>query len=662
MRFVSLVLAGAAFAAPATAQPLQTAGRAGSVAGACGQPQALTYSLPGPLDQTAMAPLSAEIQRAEPVYLEFTLTGEARVALRTDTEGDGAADPYLALFSAGGALVAQDDDTAGNLNALIDTTLAAGTYCAQLRLYGGDSGSRPRITLNAATGEAAAALAEIPADPGEADAAMNCTDPALTADLGAALAPGFGRIERPSEVPQGQRSDLRISVAEATPFQADTAGSGFDTVLTLTDAGGNLVATNDDGPGMGTESRVAVELQPGDYCLSVRDYGGGGGATTLVMSDTPDAPIAGDISTACTNPALTQAFGVALAQGIGRNVVSGMLDAGSRRDWQLDVAEAGTYQFDLGSDAFDSYLTLLDASGTVVQANDDREGSIDSRIVADLVPGSYCLAVEALGGGSGGAFQLSASDQIDDSSTSPFAMAACSAPDLTAPLGVDPAPGFGTHSVEAEVAPNSRRDWTFSVAEGTSVRFEARSDAFDTILTVYDGSGTVVGQNDDGPSGTDSLLSLPLGAGDYCVTVEGFIGSGGPAQLVVAEVGAAISENPTAEMGEVVPEPGSGIAIEDLGQLDDMLQSNAPVEEATKWLAFSLDRAGEVTVNGVSAGSGFVLRLFAEDGTRLGAAEGLAGLTPAKLVASLAPGRYLVAMTLPPDSDSRLRNVVITLD
>jgi hypothetical protein len=659
MRFVFLLLAAAAgLAQPATAQPLQTAGRTGAIAGACGQPQALTYSLPGPLDQTPMAPLSVQIERAEPVYLEFTLTGESRVALRTEV--DDGSDPYLALFSAGGGLIAQDDDTAGNLNALIDSTLAPGTYCAQLRMYGGASDALPRITLNAATGEAAEALAVVPPDPGEADAAVNCTDPALTADLGTALAPGFGRLERSSEVPQGLRSDLRISVAEATLFQADTTNSAFDTVVTLTDAGGNVVATNDDGPNMGTDSRVAVELQPGDYCLSVRDYAGGGGATTLVMSDTPDAPVAGDISTACTNPELTQPFGAALAQGVGRSVMSGMLDAGSRRDWQIEVAEAGTYQFDLGSEAFDSYLTLLDASGIVLQVNDDREGSIDSRIVADLAPGSYCLAVEALGGGVGGAFQVSASDQIDDSTSSPFAVPACSAPDLTAPLGVDPAPGFGTHSVEGEIAPNSRRDWAFSVAQGASVRFEARSQALDTILTVYDASGAVVGQNDDGPSGTDSLLSLPLAAGDYCVTVEGFIGAGGPIELIVAEVGAAVSDNPTPETGEVVPGPDSGVAIEDLGQLDDMLQSNAPSEEATKWLAFTMAEAGEVTVNGVSAGSGFVLRLFAEDGTRLGAAEGLAGLTPAKLDASLQPGRYLVAMTLPAESDSRLRNVVIT--
>lgn len=657
MRFGLLAALAASAALPATAQSLQTAGRGGSIAGACGQPQALTYSLPGPLDRTAMAPLSVEIERAEPVYLEFALEAEARVVLRTEAP-EPDTDPYLALLAAGGAILAEDDDLAGALQAMIDEQLPAGTYCAQLRIYGGTTGARPRITLSAATGEAAEALAAIP-PAGTPDASLNCTDPALTRRLGTVLGPGFGRFSEAAEVPEGARSDWQISVAEPTPFQADTSNSGFDTTLTLSDLSGNVIASNDDGQGTGTDSRVVAELEPGDYCLSVAGYGGAGGSTTLVFSDTPEDPIPGDISTACTDPALTQALGTTLVPGIGRAAVSGLMVPNGRSDWTVEVGEAGTFQFDAGSTAFDTVLTLLDAGGAVLQTNDDREGSIDSRIVADLAPGSYCLAVESLGGSGSGMFELSATDEISAPGADLPDEMPCSTAAITDDLGEPLAAGFGSRTVDTTVEADGRRDLALSLAAPMTLRFDARSGSFDTILRLADASGTTLAENDDGPGGTDSTFSLALAPGDYCLTVEGFVGAGGPAQLVVAEVGAPVSGTPTAEAGEVIPAPGSDIAVEDLGTLEASLQTNAAEEAATKWVAFTTASAGTVRISAVSASGGFVLRLFAEDGTRLGAAESAAGLTPATLSLDLAPGRYLVSMALPPDSPSRLRNIVI---
>lgn len=654
MRFALLAVIAAALAPSVAAQPLQTAGRGGSLAGACGQPQALTYSLPQALDGTPMAPLSVELERAEPIYLEFVLEAETRLALRTEA-ADGS-DPYLALFAAGGQVLAEDDDTAGGYNALIDQTLQPGTYCVQLRLYSGATDARARIALSAATGDAAAELAVLPPS-GEVDAATLCTDPALVAPLDTALMPGFGRFDLNAAVDAGSRRDWQFSVDVATALQADTTQSTFDTVLTLTDAFGNIVGSNDDGPS-GTDSRVAVELQPGDYCLSVSGYDGGGGETTLVLKDTPDAPIVGDASTGCSNPEITAAFGTVLAPGLGRAAIAGTLIPGSRRDWTLEVTAAGTYQFDLGSAEFDTVLTLLDGSGMTIEMNDDRADSIDSRIVATLEPGSYCLLVEGLGG-SGGAFDLSASDRIDAQGDQTFGTAACTAPEMTAELGVDPSPGFGSHRLDAEIPRNGRQDWTFSTAGATSLKIEARSDEFDTILTLYDASGGMLVQNDDAEGTTNSALSYAIGPGEYCLTLEGFAGEGGRAEVALSELGAA-SENATAELGEVIPAPDSGIAIEEMGVLQDMLQSNAASEDATKWMAFSTEAAGDVTVNAVSASGGFTLRLFAEDGTRLGAAESVAGLAPATLTLALQPGRYLVAMTLPPESTSKLRNVMIT--
>ena len=40
----------------------------------------------------------------------------------------------------------------------------------------------------------------------------------------------------------------------------------------------------------------------------------------------------------------------------------------------------------------------LDASGQLLEQNDDEPNSVNSRITRTLAPGSYCLAVESFGG------------------------------------------------------------------------------------------------------------------------------------------------------------------------------------------------------------------------------------------------------------------------
>lgn len=83
----------------------------------------------------------------------------------------------------------------------------------------------------------------------------------------------------------------------------------------------------------------------------------------------------------------------------------------------------------------------------------------------------------------------------------------------------------------AQPGPARRFDVVLSEA-AMRVHFAARSDAFDTILTVADEDG-FVDENDDAGGTTDSALYLQLEPGRYEVIVTSYSESGsGPFELI----------------------------------------------------------------------------------------------------------------------------------
>jgi hypothetical protein len=669
MRTLAVAACVALVAAPAAlAQSTQSAGRSGQLAGACGQPLALTHTLSMPVDQVAAAPLQGAFERAEPFYLEFTLGEATRVALRTEV-GDDSTDPYLSVLDRSGTVIAADDDSAGGFDAILDLTLDPGTYCAQVRPVSGSTDALQPVTLRLATGRAVEELmASVVLPPGPADL---CTDPALTADLDRALAPGVGSFTLQAAVDPDSRRDWRLSVSAPMELQIDARSGQFDTTLTLVDGAGGIVAENDDGPNTGTDSRIALAVEPGEYCLSLSGYEGGSGLAEVAFSDTPDAVIVGPIGSACSDPALTSELGVALAPGLGSYSLSSSVEAGSRSDWRFDVTEAVEVQFDLRSGDFDTLMSLVDASGSLLDQNDDGPDGTNSRIVRTLSPGSYCLAVEGFGG-SGGAFDLALTDTPSAGGGGMGGGAAqglCSDPAQTAELGTAAGPGFGGLTAKTDLPPGGRRDFRLSVGAPMTLSFGARSGSFDTMLRLATPDGAVLAENDDGPGGgTDSAFDLALAPGEYCLALESFAGGGGAAEVSVTEGmagaggttgGGAAGGDPVA-LGEAVPGPDSGVAVEDLGVLADRLESSRTIDDQTKWLAFTVDVAGPVRVDAISLGGSFTLRLYAEAGDRLGDSFGAGGISPARIEMPLDPGRYLVAVTLDPYASSKLRNVSIT--
>lgn len=645
-------------AAPAFAQG-QTAGRAGQTTGACGQTVSLTYSVGQPIDVTPVSPLAMNFVRGEPLYLEFQIASDTRLVARTTTENPED-DTHLTLYGSDQNAITRDDDSAGGYDAMIDTDLSPGTYCLQVGPYSLSSANSIVTTLTVATGDAAGELAATATnvEPGGVDYARLCQDPALTSDLGRNVGPGFGTEEFTATLSGDPRQDWRFTVDTQMPLQIDASSGEFDTVLTLVDANGNYIDENDDGP-VNTDSELVVNLPAGEYCLSLSAYEGSArGQAILKISDDVENPPAGPVTTACTDPEITQDFGMSIAPGIGSQ--SRPLDVArrSRNDFQIEVTEAVELQIDSKSGNFDTVLHIVDQNGNILDENDDGPLNTDSRITRTLSPGRYCLAVSGYSN-EGGTGELIVSDDPEPDPVDPSTIAACSDPAMTADLGTAINESMSPLSVPMDLAPNTRMDWRMEVSEQVDLRIDASSQNFDTVLRLFDGNGGYVDENDDGPIGTDSRINRSLAPGSYCVTVEGFAGGGGAGQLSLALAGTVV-DTPT-PAGRLEPLPEASL-IEELGTLEASLQSSAMTPEQNRWVAFDLTSHGSVRVDAVSASGGFTLLLLSEAGEVLGEASGSDGLTPTALSAALLPGRYIVAMKMNDGVEARLRNIVITLE
>lgn len=86
---------------------------------------------------------------------------------------------------------------------------------------------------------------------------------------------------------------------------------------------------------------------------------------------------------------------------------SNPLRAGSYyHDYQFTLASGRTVQLDLTSTSYDTYLFLLDASGNLIESDDDGGGGTNSRIIRLLAAGTYTVRASTFSGGVTGAYQL----------------------------------------------------------------------------------------------------------------------------------------------------------------------------------------------------------------------------------------------------------------
>lgn len=467
-------------------------------AGEGGEPTAEPTT--GPTDEPTAAPTQNVVEPGGEIDLNSSIDGElsadASSASYTFTTDDAtsvtitltsdAFDPLVELYDADGNLLTSDDDSAGNLNSLIEDFALedAGTYTVQVKSAGGPATGA--FTLSVSTGGTVTPT-ETPTEEPTAEPTTEPVEPGSEISLGDTIS---GTLTEDNTV------DYTFEGEEGQAVTITLTSDAFDTYLTLQGPDGEDLTTDDDSAG-NLNSRIENFILPetgtytinvssfdtsasGDFTLALSGNGGGGGEPTPV-------PGGSDLS-------------------IG-DTVSGELSAGQPTAEYTFEGEAGQLvSITVTSDDFDTYLTLEDSTGYSLVTDDDSAGNLDSRIGTFSLPsnGTYTIIVESYDGLYGG-FELS--------------LVAATVETLD----------FG-QIVDGELSADSPTQvYVFSGTEGDVISISLSSSAFDTYLTLTaSGDGYPLVENDDGSGSTDSLIgpyTLPQD-GDYLVTVSSYDGTG----------------------------------------------------------------------------------------------------------------------------------------
>lgn len=396
--------------------------------------------------------------------------------------------------------------------------------------------SRLSLLLLATTCMASASAAQELCGVGAADIAWAGDGPLLS-DIASS-----GPFDLSPEIASNTSQTFAFVVSTDTQLRLEAipAGEG-DPLIRFLAENGDLLAEDDDG-GNGLSSRLEVFATAGGYCLQVENIAGASMSTAVrigrseheALTDSAGGGGGGgsELPAEGCPPDATPLF-----------LSESLLEAGALREegsaadrpfYSLELSEALPLSITLDNEDADPAMTLLDPMGEIVAENDDADG-LNARLdlATPLAPGNYCLAVRAL---SDEALPMALS--ISRLDAADLLRRQIESGELSPPLdGSYPVQDLGLLETGLSVD---------LLAGGTVTWFSVDIDAFsfvvfdgvgvdvDLTLTVFDGLGRPVAQNDDGPSGVDPRIAERMQPGTYVIGV-GVVGeaNGGPARLTL---------------------------------------------------------------------------------------------------------------------------------
>jgi hypothetical protein len=278
----------------------------------------------------------------------------------------------------------------------------------------------------------------------------------------------------------------RLQAKSGQAINITLNSDAFDAYVTLKDGDGNTLAENDDLTGSNAGIQNFVLPDSSSYSIVAESYGShedSGAETGNFTLSVSEPHIAHIEYTQTIQDSLTT------TEGSKDYVFSGQ--AGD----EIVATESST------DSNFDSYLHLLDSTGSELTSNDDNGGSLDAMIGPYTLPstGTYTLRATTIDGSTAGAFSLSL-DKVS----------------LTA-LDYD-------HPVDVSFTPRQTAQYfTFQGSAGDLVSIEADSkQSIDTSLTLNDSDNSQVASDTDGGSGFDPEIykQLLTTTGTYTVLLQ----------------------------------------------------------------------------------------------------------------------------------------------
>lgn len=336
----------------------------------------------------------------------FTLSQAMDV--RIEAEGRGAGDPVIDVRDATGAIVISDDDSGGNGASRAEVYLEPGSYCVSMRSYDGAPMTgfvRVGQMSHEPLTDGFAAPVDDFVDPGYDPfyGAGYCEPQMIQQYLGdgpidGVLATGGASVT--ASVNELQFIGFTLDTPQALTITADNPDA--DPIITLYDEYGGYLGENDDYEGLNSRLEISYPLTPGTYCVEMRALSDPAAPITLTVAEyDAEAAMAGMINRGEMSPPMDGTWAIN-DLGVLQNRIRQDIQSTSVTTWySMDIAEGGLILIEAITNGMgDPTLVLFDDFGRQIAYNDDNGETLDSRITAQVLPGTYVVGVRQLSEGS----------------------------------------------------------------------------------------------------------------------------------------------------------------------------------------------------------------------------------------------------------------------
>ena len=336
--------------------------------------------------------------------------GETDQPIRLEAEAnEGLGDPVLELLDAQGSPLADNDDFGNTLSSRIEMELPPGDYCVLLHSLSGPD--EATATLQIATADQPplfeAEETEAPAPDLAACLPDTPAQPFAPAPLNAAALED-GPMRLTVTLPPSP-AYLRFAVEGSLPLTLRANSNALDSMLTLFDADGAEMMSNDDADGsLNARLDIPPGLPAGEYCLAVSAYGAGGGQVEVSAETFDEAAMLrgaydrGEMVPPAGGPVEV----VQMDLNTGRETVA--LVGGAARWFGFSVDRRTAVMISAyGTGGSDPHLALFAADGRSLEQADDSNDTLDPQLgPVVLEPGGYRLAVMMHGAADAGLLSM----------------------------------------------------------------------------------------------------------------------------------------------------------------------------------------------------------------------------------------------------------------
>jgi hypothetical protein len=175
-----------------------------------------------------------------------------------------------------------------------------------------------------------------------------------------------------------------IKLEKGKAYQIELNSRAFQTALRLEDSTGQSIAQNIDQFGMQRASLFHQPSKTGDFEIAVTSINGNSvGKFTLTIKDASRSTV------------------LAVSDKLNQNDKAYAAGGGKKHKlFTVDLEEGKTYQIDMVSKSFDSYLYFESPDGKLLAQDDDGGGYPDARIIHKAAKsGKYRVITSYFGGG-----------------------------------------------------------------------------------------------------------------------------------------------------------------------------------------------------------------------------------------------------------------------